>query len=36
LAVSDLSLPEAHFRFATLCVGSPKKNVLADNLIGSL
>jgi hypothetical protein len=36
LAVSDLSLPEAHFRFLTLCVGSPKKNVLMDNLIGSL
>lgn len=36
LAVSDLSLPEAHFRFLSFCVGSPKKNVLVDNLIGSL
>ncbi len=36
LAVSDLSVPEAHFRFLTLCVGSPKKNVLGENLRGSL
>lgn len=35
LAISDLSLPEAHFRFATLRVFSPKKNVLGDNLRGS-
>jgi hypothetical protein len=36
LAVSDLSVPEAHFRFLTLCVGSPKKNVLGENLRGAL
>lgn len=35
LAISDLSLPEAHFRFATLRVFSPKKNVLGENLRGS-
>lgn len=35
LAISDLSLPEAHFRFATLRVFSPKKNVLGENLKGS-
>ncbi len=35
LAVSDLSLPEAHFRFLTLSVEQPRKNVLIDNLIGS-
>lgn len=35
LAVSDLSIPEAHFRFLTLRVTSPKKNVLLDNLRGS-
>jgi hypothetical protein len=34
LAVADLSVPEAHFRFLTLCVGSPKKNVLGENLKG--
>lgn len=36
LAVSELSTPEAHFRFLTLAVFQPRKNVLADNLIGSL
>lgn len=35
LAVSDLSLPEAHFRFVTLAVMQPRKNVLVDNLTGS-
>lgn len=35
LAVSDLSIPEAHFRFLTLRVTSPKKNVLLDNLRGT-
>ncbi len=35
LAVADLSLPEAHFRFLTLAVGSPKKNVIGDNLRGA-
>ncbi len=32
LAVSDLSVPEAHFRFLTLCGYEPRKNVIADNL----
>jgi len=35
LAVSDLSTPEAHFRFATLASLQPRKNVLIDNLKGS-
>lgn len=32
LAVVDLSIPEAHFRFCTLAVTQPRKNVLIDNL----
>lgn len=32
LAVSELSMPEAHFRFLTLAVTEPRKNVLLDNL----
>jgi hypothetical protein len=32
LAVTDLSIPEAHFRFCTLAVFQPRKNVLVDNL----
>jgi hypothetical protein len=32
LAVTDLSQPEAHFRFCTLAVMQPRKNVLVDNL----
>lgn len=32
LAVTDLSQPEAHFRFCTLAVLQPRKNVLVDNL----
>lgn len=32
LAVTDLSVPEAHFRFCTLAVFQPRKNVLVDNL----
>ncbi len=32
LAVVDLSIPEAHFRFCTLAVTQPRKNVLVDNL----
>ena len=32
LAVTELSQPEAHFRFITLCVFQPRKNVLIDNL----
>lgn len=35
LAVSDLSLPEAHFRFLTLSMEQPRKDVLIDNLVGS-
>lgn len=34
LAVSDLSTPEAHFQFTTLCVTQPRKNVLLDSLKG--
>ncbi len=36
LAVTDLSSPEAHFRFLTMCVLAPRKNVLIDNLKGTL
>ncbi len=32
LAVADLSLPEAHFRFLTLALLQPRKNCLIDNL----
>jgi len=32
LAVTDLSLPEAHFRFCCLAVMQPRKNVLVDNI----
>ena len=32
LAVTDLSQPEAHFRFVTLAATEPRKNVLVDNL----
>jgi hypothetical protein len=32
LAVTDLSQPEAHFRFCTLAMYEPRKNVLVDNL----
>jgi hypothetical protein len=35
LAQTDLSSPEAHFRFLTLAVTQPRKNVLVDNLVGS-
>lgn len=36
MAVTDLSTPEAHFRFCTLAMFHPRKNVLIDNLKGSL
>ncbi len=36
LAVSELSEPEAHFRFVTLKVTEPRKNVLIENLKGDL
>lgn len=32
LAATDLSQPEAHFRFLSLAVTEPRKNVLIDNL----
>ena len=32
LAVSDLSLPEAHFRFLCLAAYQPRKNVLLENI----
>lgn len=35
LAQTDLSTPEAHFRFLSLAVMQPRKNVLIDNLVGS-
>lgn len=34
LAQTDLSMPEAHFRFLSLAVMQPRKSVLCDNLIG--
>lgn len=36
LAVSDLSIPEAHARFLSLAVFQPRKNVILDNLKGAL
>lgn len=33
LAVTDLSQPTAYFRFCTLAVTQPRKNVLIDNLL---
>lgn len=36
LAVSDLSLPEAHFRFLSLAAYQPRKNVLIENIAGQL
>lgn len=36
LAVTDLSKPEGHFRFCTLAVQQPRKNVLIDNLRGTI
>jgi len=36
LAVSDLSLPEAHFRFLCLAAYQPRKNVLFENIDGQL
>lgn len=32
LAISDLSVPEAHFRFLSLAGYQPRKNVICDNL----
>lgn len=36
LALNDLSLPEAHFRFLCLAGYQPRKNVLVDNITGQL
>ena len=36
LAVSDLSIPEAHFRFLSLAAYQPRKNVLLENITGQL
>ncbi len=36
LAVSDLSLPEAHFRFLSLAAYQPRKNVILSNITGQL
>lgn len=36
LAISDLSLPEAHFRFLCLAAYQPRKNVILDNIDGQL
>jgi hypothetical protein len=36
LATSDLSFPEAHFRFLCLAVYQPRKNVILDNITGQL
>jgi hypothetical protein len=36
LAISDLSLPEAHFRFLCLAVYQPRKNVILDSISGQL
>lgn len=36
LAISELSLPEAHFRFMCLAVYKPRFNVIIDNLTGQL
>lgn len=36
LAVADLSLPEAHFRFLSLAAYQPRKNVLIENITGQL
>jgi len=36
LAVSDLSLPEAHFRFLSLAAYQPRKNVILENITGQL
>lgn len=36
LAVADLSIPEAHFRFLSLAAYQPRKNVLVENITGQL
>jgi len=36
MAVSDLSLPEGHFRFLSLAAYQPRKNVILENVSGQL
>lgn len=36
LAISELSMPEAHFRFLCLAAYQPRKNVLLDNINGQI
>lgn len=36
MAINDLSLPEAHFRFLCITGYQPRKNVLVDNITGQL
>ncbi len=36
MAVVELAVPEAHFRFCCLAVFEPRKNVIVENLTGSL
>jgi hypothetical protein len=36
LAVTELSMPEASYKFATLCVLKPRQNCIVDNLKGSI
>jgi hypothetical protein len=36
LGIQDLSTPEAHFRFACVALYEPRKNVIVDNLKGSI
>ncbi len=36
LGVSDLSMPEGHFRFVTNVMYQPRKNVLLDNVKGTI
>lgn len=36
MAVSDLSTPTAHFRFLSLAMYQPRKNVLLENITGQL
>lgn len=36
LAVNELSIPEAHFRFLSLAAYTPRKNVLVENITGQL
>lgn len=35
MGISDLSVPEAHYRFCTLAMYEPRKNVIIDSLVGT-